>query len=58
MGLHGLLISSREVCRRTVLVELVHSNVDAGGEVNTGAPGLSVDCVSMGTLCLGSVAGV
>ena len=39
-----------------VLFELVHSDVDdGGGEVNVGALGLSVDCVCVGALELGSV---
>jgi hypothetical protein len=54
----GLLISARAVCRRTVLFELVHNDVEAGGEVNTGALGLSVDCVCVGTLKLCGVTGV
>ena len=32
--------------------------VDGGGEVNTGALGLSVNCVCVGALELGSVEGV
>ena len=40
------------------MFELVHSDVDAGGEVNAGALGLSVDCVCVGALWLISVAGV
>lgn len=32
----GLLISARAVSRRIVSLELMHNDVDAGGEVNTG----------------------
>lgn len=40
------------------MLELLHNDIDAGGEVNAGALGLSVDCVSVGSLRFGSVAGV
>ena len=49
-------MSAMAVCRRTVLFELVHSDVNVGGEANARAVGLSVDCVCVGTLWLGGVA--
>jgi hypothetical protein len=40
------------------LFELAHNDADVGGGVNAGALGLSVECIVVGMLEFGSVAGV
>ena len=40
------------------MLEPAHNDADEEGGVNAGAVGLSVECVVMGTVELGNVAGV
>ena len=58
---HGIQCEGRvtwAVCKRTVLFESMHNDVDAGGEVNEGALGLSVEGACEGTMELDCVAEV